>query len=164
MLAEVSVRFETFSFGSLRIDGVTYDHDVVIDCREVRKRNKKPSKKFREEFGHTPLSLEEEIPWKCRRLMIGTGSGALPVMEEVKREAKRRKIKLLILPTVEAIEELKQHPVTRTPSCTSHAERDDRHARSQSADLQRYATTSWSASLPSRRKTAAGGDWDRCAT
>jgi hypothetical protein len=31
-------------------------------------------------------------------------------MEEVKREAKRRKIKLLILPTVEAIEELKQHP------------------------------------------------------
>ena len=108
MLAEVSVRFETFSFGSLRIDGVTYDHDVVIDCREVRKRNKKPSKKFREEFGHTPLSLEEEIPWKCRRLMIGTGSGALPVMEEVKREAKRRKIKLLILPTVEAIEELKR--------------------------------------------------------
>ena len=110
MLAEAPVRFETFSFGSLRIDGVTYDHDVVIDCREVRKRNKKPSKKFREEFGHTPLSLEEEIPWKCRRLMIGTGSGALPVMEEVKREAKRRKIKLLILPTVEAIEELKQHP------------------------------------------------------
>jgi hypothetical protein len=41
--------------------------------------------------------------------MIGTGSGALPVMEEVKREAKRRKIKLLILPTVEAIAELKQH-------------------------------------------------------
>lgn len=31
-------------------------------------------------------------------------------MEEVKGEAKRRKIKLLILPTVEAIEELKQHP------------------------------------------------------
>jgi hypothetical protein len=31
-------------------------------------------------------------------------------MEEVKREAKRRKIKLLILPTVEAIEELQQHP------------------------------------------------------
>jgi hypothetical protein len=64
MLAEVPVRFETFSFGSLRIDGVTYDHDVVIDRGKVRKRNKKPSKKFREEFGHTPLSLEEEIPWK----------------------------------------------------------------------------------------------------
>ena len=35
--------------------------------------------------------------------MIGTGSGALPVVGEVKREAKRRKIKLLILPTVEAV-------------------------------------------------------------
>jgi hypothetical protein len=31
-------------------------------------------------------------------------------MKEVKREAQRRKIKLLILPTVQAIEELKQHP------------------------------------------------------
>ena len=110
MLVEAPVRFETFSFGSLRFEGVTYDHDVVIDRGEVRKRNKKPSKKFREAFGHTPLSLEEEIPWKCRRLIIGTGAGALPVMEEVKREAKRRKIKLLILPTVDAIEELRQHP------------------------------------------------------
>ena len=110
MLAEAPVRFETFSFGSVRIDDVTYDHDVVIDRGEVRKRNKKPSKKFREAFGHTPLSLEEEIPWKCRRLLIGTGNGALPVMEDLKREAKRRKIKLLILPTVEAIDELKQHP------------------------------------------------------
>jgi len=104
------MRFETFSFGSLRIDGVTYDHDVVIDRGEVRKRKKKPSQKFREAFGHTPLSLEEEIPWKCERLMIGTGMGALPVMDEVKREAKRRKIKLLILPTAEAIEELNEHP------------------------------------------------------
>jgi hypothetical protein len=104
------VKFEGFSFGSIRIDGVTYEHDVVIDRGEIRKRVKKPSKRFREEFGHTPLSLEEEIPWACRRLVIGTGTGALPVMETVKDEAKRRKIKLLILPTVEAIEELKQHP------------------------------------------------------
>jgi hypothetical protein len=50
-------------------------------------------------FGHTPLSIEERIPWKCTRLVIGTGTGALPVMKEVKREAKRRKIKFLILPT-----------------------------------------------------------------
>ena len=40
--------------------------------------------------------------------MIGTGTGALPVMEGVKREAKRRKIKLVILPTKKAIKELKQ--------------------------------------------------------
>ena len=102
------MRFEQFSFGSIRIDGVTYDHDVVIDRGEVHKRKKKPSKKFRNRFGHTPLSVEEKIPWKCRRLVVGTGTGALPVMDEVKREAKRRKIELVILPTTEAINILEQ--------------------------------------------------------
>jgi hypothetical protein len=80
----------------------------VIDRGKVRKRKKKPSKKFREAFGHTPLSVEEELPWKCRRLVIGTGEGALPVMKEVKREAQRRKIKLLVLPTADAIEVLRK--------------------------------------------------------
>ncbi len=42
--------------------------------------------------------------------MVGTGTGALPVMEEVKREARSRKIKLMILSTKEAIKELKQKP------------------------------------------------------
>ena len=102
--------FEAFSFGSIRIDGATYEHDVVIDRGEIRKRKKKPSKKFRETFGHTPLSKEEDIPWKCRRLVIGTGTGALPVMEEVKREARRRKIELAIVPTAEAIKRLEENP------------------------------------------------------
>jgi hypothetical protein len=65
------MRFKDFSFGSIRIDGATYDYDVVIDRGKVRKRKKRPSKKFRDEFGHTPLSIEEAIPWKCRRLVIG---------------------------------------------------------------------------------------------
>jgi len=104
------MRFQKFSFGSIRIDGVIYEHDVVIDRGDVCKRKKKPSKKFRDQFRHTPVSIEEKIPWKCRRLIIGTGTGRLPVMNDVKREAKRRKIALLILPTAEAIEELKKHP------------------------------------------------------
>ena len=102
------MRFEGLSFGCIRIDGVTYLHDVVIDRGEVRKRKKKPSKKFRDAFGHTPLSVEEKIPWNCRRLVVGTGTGALPVMGEVKREAKRRKVELLICPTARAIEVLER--------------------------------------------------------
>jgi hypothetical protein len=102
------MRFESFSFGSIQIDGVTYEHDVVIDRGEVCKRKKKRSQKFRAAFGHTPLSIEEEIPWKCDRLVIGTGAGALPVMDEVKREARRRKIELVIVPTVRAIGLLNQ--------------------------------------------------------
>jgi len=105
------MRFDKFSFGSLRIDGITYEHDVVIDHGQIRKRKKKPSKKFREDFGHTPLSVEENIPWKCDRLVVGTGAyGRLPVMNEVKREAERQKVKLLILPTIKAIEALQQDP------------------------------------------------------
>ncbi len=104
------MRFEAFSFGSICIDGVTHENDVVIDRGKVRKRKKKPSKQYRDSFGHTPLSIEEEIPWRCRRLVIGTGAGALPVMEEVKKEARRRRIKLVMLPTSEAIEELRKNP------------------------------------------------------
>lgn len=105
---EVYMRFEKFSFGSIQIDGDVYEHDVVIDRGEISKRKKKPSKKFRDEFGHTPLSIKEQIPWKCRQLVIGTGAyGRLPVMKEVQREAKRREVKILILPTTEAIQALK---------------------------------------------------------
>jgi len=103
------MKFEGFRFGEIQIDGVTLEHDVVIDRGEVRKRKKKASKKFREEFGHTPLSVEEDIPWKCRRLVIGTGAyGRLPVMDDVKREATRRKVELLILPTSDAIRALEK--------------------------------------------------------
>jgi hypothetical protein len=35
------MRFEGFSVGSIRVDGESYDCDVVIDCGEVRKRKKK---------------------------------------------------------------------------------------------------------------------------
>ena len=59
------MRFDKFSFGSIQIDGSTYEHDVIIDRGEIRKRKQKPSKKFRDQFGHTPLSIEEEIPWQC---------------------------------------------------------------------------------------------------
>ena len=106
---ETSLGFEAFSFGSIRIDGKTYEYDVVIDRGHVSKRNKKPSKKFRSAFGHTPLSIEEDIPWKCRRLVVGIGTGDLPIMDEVKREADRREIELVILPTVDAIKTLQEN-------------------------------------------------------
>ena len=98
------MHFDEFSFGTLQIDGRTYEQDVVIERGEIRKRKKTPSKKFRDEFGHTPLSIEEKIPWKCQRLVIGTGAyGRLPVMKEVKREAERRHVELVIVPTSEAL-------------------------------------------------------------
>jgi len=69
------MKFQELTFGQIRIDGIEYGYDVVIDRGEIRERKKKPSKKFRDSFGHTPLSLEEEIPWKCRRLVQGHNTG-----------------------------------------------------------------------------------------
>jgi hypothetical protein len=94
------MHFDKFSFGTLQIDGITYEQDVVIDRGEVRKRKKTPSRRYRDKFGHTPLSTGEKIPWKCDRLVIGTGAnGRLPVMKEVKLEAERRHVELVIVPT-----------------------------------------------------------------
>jgi hypothetical protein len=86
------------------VDGVSYDHDLIIDRGKIRKRRKAASKRFRGGYGHTPLSIAEDIPWRCRRLVIGTGAGgALPVMKQVRDEARRRNVDLVILPTAEAI-------------------------------------------------------------
>jgi len=100
----LSVRFSGYSFGSVRVDGVTYDHDLIIDRGKIRQRKKDASRKFRGAYGHTPLSAAEDIPWRCRRLVIGTGAaGALPVMKEVHEQARRREVDLVIVPTAQAI-------------------------------------------------------------
>jgi hypothetical protein len=86
------------------------EHDVVVDRGKIRKRKKRPSKKFRQNFSHTPLSAEEKLPWKCRQLVIGTGAhGNLPVMREVEREAERRGVKLLQILTPQALKLLNQN-------------------------------------------------------
>jgi hypothetical protein len=97
------VKARLLGFGEIEVEGKRYLHDVVIDGGKVRKRRKGPSKPFRERFGHTPLSAGEEIPWGGKRLIIGTGAhGALPIMDEVLAEARRRGIEVTAAPTSEA--------------------------------------------------------------
>lgn len=98
------MRIQEFSFGTIQIEGHTYQRDVVIDRGEVRTRKKGPSKPLRDEYGHTPLSLEEKIPWNCRRLIVGTGAeGRLPVTAELLEEGRRRHVEITVVPTREAI-------------------------------------------------------------
>jgi hypothetical protein len=54
------MRFEAFSFGSICIDGITYEHDVVSHHGRVRRRKKKPSKKS------AISSPTRHSPWKRR--------------------------------------------------------------------------------------------------
>ena len=99
------MKWGTCCFGSFKIDGVNYTKDVVLDRGVLRKRKKKPSRQFREQFGHTPLTLREDIPWECKRLVIGTGmEGRLPVMDEVVAEAARRGVEVVLCPTPETVQ------------------------------------------------------------
>jgi hypothetical protein len=102
------MEFGRYVFGSVEIDGVTYEHDVVIEGGRIRKRKKGPSKARRGGYGHTPLTAAEDIPWSCRRLVLGSGaSGSLPVTDDVIAEAERRGVELIVIPTVHAIEQLR---------------------------------------------------------
>jgi hypothetical protein len=93
------------SFGIVEIDGRRYERDVVIEGTSVRRRKKGPSKRRRSEFGHTPLTADERIPWSADRLVVGTGaSGQLPVAEDVYREAAERGVQVIARPTAEACE------------------------------------------------------------
>lgn len=97
------MKAKLIAFGEIEIDGQQYAHDVVIDGGKVRKRAKKASKAYRGAYGHTPLSLGENLPWGGQQLIVGTGTyGRLPVMPEVGEEAARRKIELVVVPTEEA--------------------------------------------------------------
>jgi hypothetical protein len=98
------MRIDAYEFGRIVIDGAEYDRDVVIDRGKILKRKKGPSKKRKDEFGHTPLTADEDIPWKAQRLWIGTGAyGRLPVADDVVREARRRGVELTAKTTPELV-------------------------------------------------------------
>jgi hypothetical protein len=61
------MRFDKFSFGSIRIDGVTCEYDVVIDGSEIRKRKKK-----RPNNSATSLDI---LPYPSQRTYPGNAGG-----------------------------------------------------------------------------------------
>ena len=90
------MKAKLISFGQIDIEGERYDYDLVIDKGRVRKRSKKPSKAYRERYGHTPLSVGEEIPWHGKTLYIGTGTyGSLPIMPEAARLVAANAVKIV---------------------------------------------------------------------
>lgn len=98
---------KNISFGAITIDGETYGKDVIIDNGSVNKRDKAESKKYSNRFGHTPLSMDENIPWNCKHLVIGAGhSSSLPVMDEIRDIAVQKNVELVVMSTPEAVKHI----------------------------------------------------------
>ena len=90
-------------FGTVVVEGTRYDHDVIVESGLVRARDKSPSRAARAQFGHTPLSAAEDLPWSSPRLVIGSGySGRLPIMDDVRAAATERGVTLEVMPTADA--------------------------------------------------------------
>lgn len=89
--------------GEIQIEGKRHGHHVVIDGGRISRRRKGASKAFRDQFGHTPLSAAETLPWGGQRLIVGTGANRrLPIVQDVRAEAERRGVRIAALPTAEA--------------------------------------------------------------
>ncbi len=94
-------------FGAISIDGVIYREDIVIDRGQIKLRDKDASRNYKARYGHTPLSAQENIPWNCHTLVIGSGIyGSLPVMDEVRKMAREKGVQLIIKQTREAAKHL----------------------------------------------------------
>ncbi|MCS5639850.1 MAG: hypothetical protein NZ692_05690 [Candidatus Marinimicrobia bacterium] len=87
----------------MTVDDQLYHYDLIVDRQSIEKRQKKNSKHLRSQYGHTPLGLDENIPWKCQELVIGTGFyGRLPITDEVTQTAERKGVKIKIMKTAQA--------------------------------------------------------------
>ena len=93
-------------FGSITIDGKTYEHDVIIHLSgKVEKRRKKLSKK---EYGtsHIISKAEAKAVFEdgCDLLIIGAGQqGNVHLSPEASAYFKKRGCDVMVQPTPEAI-------------------------------------------------------------
>ena len=103
------MKVDNLQFGRITIDGRSYNEDIVIDNDQITLRDKTASRKKKSVYGHTPLTLQENIPWNCKRLVIGSGQyGSLPVEKDIHRKAAELGVQLFIEPTPQAIQRLNE--------------------------------------------------------
>ena len=98
---------EGTAFGSITIDGETYEHDVVIQLSgEVVKRKKKLSKKY---YGTSHVLSKDEAKFVfergCEQLIVGSGQmGNVHLSPEAEAYFAKKGCKVLLQPTPEAIQ------------------------------------------------------------
>ena len=100
------MEIENTSFGTITIDGKTYEHDVVVRLSgEIVKRKKKLSKKY---YGTSHMLSKDEAKFVfekgCAQPFVGSGQmGNVQLSPEADAYFAKRGCKVLLRPTPEAI-------------------------------------------------------------
>jgi hypothetical protein len=100
------MEIEGTTFGTITIDGKTYQHDVIVRLDgDVVKRKKKLSKKY---YGtsHTLSKDEAKFVFEkgCEQLIVGSGQfGNVHLSPEAQAYFAKKGCKVLLQPTPEAI-------------------------------------------------------------
>jgi len=100
------MKIEGTTFGTITIDGKTYDHDVVIRLSgEIVKRKKKLSKRL---YGTSHVLSRDEAKFLledgCEQIIIGSGQmGNVHLSPEAEAYFKKHGCKVRLEPTGEAI-------------------------------------------------------------
>ncbi len=101
-----AMEIERTTFGTITIDGKTYEHDVIIRLSgEVVKRKKKLSKKY---YGTSHVLSMDEAKFiferGCEQLILGSGQmGNVHLSPEAAGYFAKKGCKVLLQPTPEAI-------------------------------------------------------------
>jgi hypothetical protein len=105
------MEIENTTFGSITVDGKTYEHDVLIRLSgEVVKRKKKLSKKY---YGTSHVLSKDEAKFVfergCNQLIVGSGQmGNVRLSPEAEAYFAKKDCKVLLRPTPEAISGVQQ--------------------------------------------------------
>ena len=101
------MEIENTTFGTVTIDGKTFEHDVLIRLSgEVVKQKKKLSKKY---YGTSHVLSKEEAKFVfergCDELIVGSGQkGNVRLSPEAAAFFKKKDYKVLLQPTPNAIQ------------------------------------------------------------
>jgi hypothetical protein len=108
---EKKMAIEDTKFGSITIDGKTYEHDVIVRLSgKVEKRKKKLSK---ETYGTSHIISKDEAKFVfedgCDVLIVGAGQeGNVRLSPEASDYFNKKRCKVLLQPTPEAIRSFNQ--------------------------------------------------------
>ena len=100
------MEIERTTFGTITIDGKTYEHDVIIRLSgEVAKRKKKLSKKY---YGTSHVLSKDEAKFiyedGCEQLILGSGQmGNVHLSREAEAYFAKKGCTVLLQPTPKAI-------------------------------------------------------------